>query len=100
LKACDTVLNKASTFKNGIATLYVGDKLTKGLYTTLAVNTKGERVRLLEFDELDLAEKSIGKFKNLNPEECANCFVGKGKTNGLWFLVEKSGKVRKKLDLK
>jgi hypothetical protein len=100
LKACDTVLNKASTFKNGIATLYVGDKRTKGLYTTLAVNAKGERVRLLEFDELDLAEKSIGKFKNLSAEECANCFVGKGKTNGLWFLVEKSGKVRKKLDLK
>lgn len=100
LKACDTTLNKASTFKNGIATLYVGDKRTKGLYTTQAINIKGERVRLLEFDELDLAEKFVGKFKNLLPEECEGCFVGKGKTNGLWFLVEKSGKVRKKLDLK
>ncbi|MFM6982697.1 MAG: hypothetical protein ACKOXF_01095 [Chitinophagaceae bacterium] len=100
LKACDTVLNKASTFKNGIATLYVGDKRTRGLYTTQAINTKGERVRLLEFDDLDLAEKFIGKFKNLLPEECNGCFIGKGKTNGLWFLVEKSGKVRKKLELK
>lgn len=100
LKACDTILNKASTFKNGIATLYVGDRRTKGLYTTQAINTKGERVRLLEFDDLDLAEKFIGKFKNLLPEECEGCFIGKGKTNGLWFLVEKSGKIRKKLDLK
>lgn len=57
-------------------------------------------MRLLEFDDLDLAEKSMGKFKNLTLEECANCFIGRGKTNGLWFLVEKSGKVRKKLDLK
>lgn len=100
LKACDTALNKASTFKNGIATLYVGDKRTKGYYTTVAINNKGERVRLLEFDDLDLAEKSVGKFKNLTLDECANCFIGRGKTNGLWFLVEKSGKVRKKLDLK
>jgi len=100
LKACDTAINKASTFKNGIATLYLGDKITKGLYTTLAINTKGERVRLLEFDDLDLAEKLYTKFKNVTIEECANCFIGRGKTNGLWFLVEKSGKVRKKLELK
>jgi hypothetical protein len=100
LKACDSILNKASTFKNGIATLYVGDKSTHGLYTTFAINTKGERVRLLEFDDLDLAELQYQKFKNLTLEECNNCFVGRGKTNGIWFLIEKSGKIRKKLDLK
>lgn len=100
LKACDSILNKASTFRNGIATLYVGDRSTPGLYTTFAINTNGERVRLLEFDDLDLAELHYQKFKNLTLEECNNCFVGKGKTNGIWFLIEKSGKIRKKLDLK
>ena len=100
LRSCDTIINKASTFRNGIATLYIGDRYVRGLYTTLAINTKGERVRLLEFDDLELAEKKWEMFKNLKLEECANCFVGKGKTNGLWFLIEKSGKVRKKLDLK
>lgn len=100
LKSCDTIVNKASTFRNGIATLYIGDKSVKGLYTTIAINTNGERVRLLEFDELELAELKVGLFKNLTLEECANCFVGKGKTNGIWFLIEKSGKVRKKLELK
>ena len=39
-------------------------------------------------------------FSNLSAEEAKNCFVGKGKTNGMWFLVEKSGKVRKKLEIK
>jgi hypothetical protein len=100
LASCNSEFNKASTFKNGIATLYKGDKNVKGLYTTVAINTKGERVRLLEFDELELAEKKVDMFSNLTPEEAVNCFVGKGKTNGLWFLIEKSGKIRKKLVLK
>ncbi len=100
LASCNKELNKASTFKNGIATLYKGDAKIPGLYTTIAINTTGERVRLLEFDELELAEKMVAKFSNLTIEECADCFVGKGKTNGFWFLIEKSGKVRKKLILK
>jgi hypothetical protein len=100
LKACGPNSNKASTFRNGIATLYIADTLVKGMYTTLAINTKGERVRLLEFDDLELAEKKLDQFSNLNAEEAVNCFVGKGKTNGIWFLIEKSGKVRKKLELK
>ncbi len=100
LASCNSEFNKVSTFKNGIATLYHGDKSVKGLYTTSAINNKGERVRLLEFDELELAEKKVGMFSNLSPEECVNCFVGKGKTNGIWFLIEKSGKIRKKLVLK
>ncbi len=100
LHSCDKANNKATTFKNGIATLYQGDKKTIGLYTITAINTAGERVRLLEFDELELAEKMVDKFTNLTIEETANCFVGKGKTNGLWFLVEKSGKVKRKLNLK
>lgn len=100
LHSCDKANNKATTFKNGIATLYQGDKKTLGLYTITAINTAGERVRLLEFDELELAEKMVDKFTNLTIEETANCFVGKGKTNGLWFLVEKSGKVKRKLILK
>lgn len=99
LKSCSEELNKASTFRNGIATLYAGSKDVKGLYTTIAINTAGERVRLLEFDDLELAEKKLAMFSNLSPEEAVNCFVGRGKTNGLWFLVEKSGKVRKKLEL-
>jgi len=98
--ACNAEFNKASTFKNGIATLYRGDKSVKGLYTTSAINTKGERVRLLEFDDLELAEKKVDKFTNLSLEETANCFVGRGKSNGIWFLIEKSGKIRKKLMLK
>lgn len=100
LKACDTVMNKASTFRYGIATLYIGDTKVKGNYTTIAINVNGERVRLLEFDELDLAENKLSMFKNLTIEECSNCFIGKGKSNGLWFLVEKSGKVKKKLELR
>jgi hypothetical protein len=100
LKACGKFNNKVSTFKNGIATLYIADTLTKGLYQTQAINTQGERVRLLEFDDLDLADKLYQKFTNITIEETANCFIGKGKTNGLWFLIEKSGKVRKKLVLK
>jgi hypothetical protein len=100
MAACNNEYNKATTFKNGIATLYHGDKRYKGLYTTSAINTKGERVRLLEFDELELAEKKVDMFSNLTMEETANCFVGKGKTNGMWFLIEKSGKIRKKLILK
>lgn len=100
LKACSAENNKASTFKNGIATLFKGDAINKGLYTTTAINTKGERVKLLEFDDLALAEEKFHLFKNLNQEECVNCFVGKGKSNGIWFLIEKSGKIRKKLDLK
>lgn len=100
LLACDSILNKASTFRNGIATLYIGDKSIKGLYTTIAINTRGERVRLLEFDDLDLAETKIGLFRNLTPEESVNCFVGRAKNNGYWFLIEKTGKVRKKLELK
>ena len=100
LNACGKFNNKVSTFKNGIATLYIADTLTKGLYQTQAINTLGERVRLLEFDDLDLADKLYQKFSNISIEETANCFIGKGKTNGLWFLIEKSGKVRKKLVLK
>lgn len=100
LASCNNEFNKASTFRNGIATLYKGDSRVKGLYTTVAINVKGERVRLLEFDELELAEKKVHMFSNLTMEEAANCFVGKGKTNGLWFLIEKTGKVRKKLVLK
>lgn len=98
LKACSPENNKASTFKNGIATLYSGDPVVKGLYTTVAINTKGERVRLLEFDDLELAELKLEQFSNLGAEEARNCFVGRGKTNGIWFLVEKSGKIRKKLE--
>ena len=100
LKACGLQNNKASTFKNGIATLTIADAQTKGISTTQAINTKGERVRLLEFDGLELAERKLELFSNLSSEEAQNCFVGKGKTNGIWFLVEKSGKVRKKLELK
>jgi hypothetical protein len=100
LKSCSPEGNKASTFRNGIATLYQGDLSVKGLYKTFAINTRGERVRLLEYDDLELAEKKIDLFSNLTAEEAQNCFVGKGKTNGLWFLIEKSGKVRKKLELK
>lgn len=100
LKSCDSAINKASTFKNGIATLYLGDKKIPGYYSTMAINTLGNRVKLLEFDDLALAEMKIGMFKNLTPEECANCFVGRGKTNGIWFLIEKNGKVKKKLELK
>lgn len=100
LKACGPQANKASTFKNGIATLYIADPIARGIYTTQAINNRGERVRLLEFDDLELAEKKLSLFSNLSPEEAQNCFVGKGKTNGIWFLVEKSGKVRKKLELK
>jgi hypothetical protein len=98
LKSCSKENNKVSTFKNGIATLYKGDANVRGLYTTSAINRSGERVRLLEYDDLDLAEGKVGEFKNLNSEEAKNCFVGKGKTNGLWFLIEKSGKVLKKLE--
>lgn len=100
LPACSKYNHKASTFKNGIATLYIADSLTRGLYQTQAINTLGERVRLLEFDDLDLAEKLFQKFSNVSIEETSNCFIGKGKTNGLWFLIEKSGKIRKKLVLK
>lgn len=100
LHACNAENNKVSTFHNGIATIYHGDKNVKGLYTTTAINNKGERVRLLEFDDLELAEKKVDMFSNLTPEEAANCFVGRGKTNGIWFLVEKSGKIRKKLEKK
>jgi len=100
LKSCSPEGNKASTFRNGIATLYQGDPSVKGLYKTSAINTRGERVRLLEYDDLELAEKKTGMFSNLSAEEAQNCFVGRGKTNGLWFLIEKSGKVRKKLELK
>lgn len=98
LKACDTILNKASTFRNGIATLYIGDSKIRGLYTTIAINVRGERVRLLEYDDLDLAVNKIGKFSNMTAEESVNCFVGRAKTNGYWFLIEKNGKVRKKLE--
>ncbi len=100
LKACGKFNNKASTFRNGIATLYQSDLTLNGLYTTQAINTKGERVRLLEYDDLELAEKKLELFSNLTAEEAQNCFVGRGKSNGLWFLIEKSGKVRKKLELK
>jgi len=100
LKACGPQINKASTFRNGIATLYIADPVNKGLFITQAINTRGERVRLLEFDDLELAEKKLDQFSNLNAEEAVNCFVGKGKTNGIWFLIEKSGKIRKKLELK
>ncbi len=100
LASCNKEQNKASTFKNGIATLYHGSLSSPGDYTTIAINTNGERVRLLEFDELELAEKKIDKFTNLTLAESTDCFVGKGKTNGLWFLIEKSGKVRKKLVLR
>lgn len=100
LPSCNKSYNKASTFRNGIATLYMGDASVKGLYTTVAINTNGERVRLLEYDDLELAEKKVGLFLNLSAEEAVNCFVGRGKTNGLWFLIEKSGKVRKKLEPK
>lgn len=100
LKSCSNEYNKASTFKNGIATLYQGDPYVKGLYKTFAINTKGERVRLLEYDDLELAELKVDMFTNLTAEEAKNCFVGRGKTNGIWFLIEKSGKVRKKLELK
>lgn len=100
LASCNKEQNKASTFKNGIATLYHGNINSPGFYTTIAINIFGERVRLLEFDDLELAVKKLDKFTNLNPDEAVDCFVGKGKTNGLWFLVEKSGKVRKKLVLK
>lgn len=100
LASCNKELNKASTFKNGIATLYKGDPKVPGLYTTIAINSVGERVRLLEFDDLDLAEKLWMRFSNVTAEESAGCFIGRGKTNGYWFLVEKSGKVRKKLVLK
>lgn len=98
LKACGPVMNKASTFKNGIATLYTGDPYVRGLFTTIAINNRGERVRLLEFDDLELAVQKLEMFSNLNAEEAKNCFVGRGKTNGLWFLIEKSGKIRKKLE--
>ncbi len=100
LASCNREMNKASTFKNGIATLYQGDSRYVGSYTTVAINTSGERVRLLEFDELELAEKKIDKFTNLTIEEATDCFVGKGRSNGLWFLIEKSGRVKKKLVLK
>lgn len=100
LKSCSNEYNKASTFKNGIATLYQGDPYVKGLYKTFAINTNGERVRLLEYDDLELAELKVDMFTNLTAEEAKNCFVGRGKTNGIWFLIEKSGKVRKKLELK
>jgi hypothetical protein len=100
LKACDPSYNKASTFKNGIATLYKGDPKLKGYYQTIAINTAGERVRLLEFDELELAELKWQLFKNIELSETSQCFIGKGKTNGIWFLIEKSGKIRKKLELK
>ncbi len=100
LHSCNKQNNKASTFRNGIATLYQGDLNTPGLYHTIAINTKGERVRLLEFDELELAEKVMHKFSNVNANEVADCFIGKGKSNGYWFLVEKSGKVKRKLILK
>ncbi len=100
LHSCNKENNKATTFKNGIATLYKGDIKLQGNYTTTAINSIGERVRLLEFDELELAEKMVDRFSNLTIEETANCFVGKGKTNGIWFLIEKSGKIRKKLNLK
>lgn len=98
LKACNDENNKASTFKNGIATLFQGDAKNRGFYTTIAINTKGERVKLLEFDELALAEEKFHLFKNLKKEECTNCFVGKGKSNGIWFLIERNGKIRKKLE--
>ncbi|MDI1235049.1 MAG: hypothetical protein PSX81_12260 [bacterium] len=100
LASCNKEQNKASTFKNGIATLYHGNINSPGFYTTIAINVFGERVRLLEFDELELATKRLDKFTNLTSEESIDCFVGKGKSNGLWFLIEKSGKVRKKLVLK
>lgn len=100
LKHCDLANNKASTFKNGIATLYIGDPKLKGYYQTIAINTSGERVRLLEFDDLELAELKWQLFKNISFEETNQCFIGKGKTNGIWFLIEKSGKIRKKLELK
>ena len=100
LKACDPSYNKASTFKNGIATLYKGDPKLKGYYQTIAINTSGERVRLLEFDDLELAELKWQLFKNIELSETNQCFIGKGKTNGIWFLIEKSGKIRKKLELK
>jgi hypothetical protein len=100
LKACNTENNKVSTFKNGIATLYKGDPSVRGLYTTSAIDRTGQRVRLLEYNGLDLAEGKVELFKNLSAEEAKNCFVGQGKSNGLWFLIEKTGKVRKKLDLK
>lgn len=100
LASCSKEHNKATTFKNGIATLYKGNSSNNGDYQITAINTFGERVRLLEFDNLELADKIIDKFSNLTIEETTNCFVGKGKTNGLWFLVEKSGKVKKKLELK
>ncbi len=100
LKVCDQSYNKASTFKNGIATLYKGDPKLKGYYQTIAINTLGERVRLLEFDDLELAELKWQLFKNIELRETSQCFIGKGKTNGIWFLIEKSGKIRKKLELK
>ncbi len=100
LKACDPSYNKASTFKNGIATLYRGDPKLYGFYQTIAINTAGERVRLLEFDDLELAELQWQLFKNIELSETSQCFIGKGKTNGIWFLIEKSGKIRKKLELK
>lgn len=100
LLACSPENNKVSTFKNGIATLFKGDKNNKGFYQTIAINSNGERVKLLEFDDLELAIKKYEMFSNLSIEECNNCFVGRGKTNGIWFLIEKTGKVKKKLELK
>jgi hypothetical protein len=49
---------------------------------------------------IEQAGKKLEQFSNLSAEESVNCFVGRGKTNGIWFLIEKSGKVRKKLELK
>jgi len=100
LKACSVESNKVTTFQNGIATLFQGDPKIKGIYQTIAINALGERVKLLEFDDLAMAIEKFQLFENLTETECTNNFVGKGKSNGYWFLIEKSGKVRKKLILK
>ena len=52
LASCSKENNKATTFKNGIATLYKGNSSNNGDYQITAINTIGERVRLLEFDHL------------------------------------------------
>jgi hypothetical protein len=99
LKACDREQNKVSTFRNGIATLYKANPEEPGKYISIAINRMGERVKLLDFEELDLASKWTEKFLNLQMNETENCFVGRGRSNGMWFLIDKSGKIIKKLDI-
>lgn len=95
---CGAEMIVPGPFEDSVAVIQKGNPETNGFDPLYRIDRQGNKLPNLGFDNLLPAAYGVGKYTGLTVADTPGRYIGKGPTNGIWFLVDAKGRVLRKLD--